>query len=260
MAMKKLFFALSIVILSLVGCSPTSGQATLQPDCDMPGTVLSAKLEDTTRGYPYHYMLYLPPCYDEAAQFGYPIIYLIPGRGGSPAAWFGAGVNEIADQLIISEEVPPFLLVTTESTNNDPYATDIYNDLIPYIESSYKTLSNRTHRAVAGGSLGGIAAYRLNFQYPDDFASVGMFGSGVINGENQVVADWLTATNDDNQPRVFINVGKQDPFMLEQAEVMIEILDQAGVPYEFIVGEGAHTYEYWSTNLAQYFRWVAEDW
>jgi len=205
-------------------------------------------------------MLYLPPCYEVAAEPGYPIIYLVPGRGGGAADWFGAGAAEIADRLILAGEVPPFLLVTTESTNNDPYATDIYNDLKPFIESNYKTLTDRAHRAAAGGSLGGIAAYRLAFQYPDQFASAGMFGSGVINGENQQVADWLAATNEENRPRVFINVGEQDPFMLEQAEVMTAILDQAGVPYEFIVGEGAHTYEYWSTNLAQYFRWVAEVW
>jgi enterochelin esterase-like enzyme len=232
----------------------------LQPGCDSAGTVLSAELEDTTRGYPYHYMLYLPPCYDATAEPGYPIIYLFPGRGGGAADWFGMGANEIADQLILASEVPPFLLVTTESTNNDPYATDIYNDLRPYIESHYKTLTDRAHRAVAGGSLGGIAAYRLTFQYPDQFASAGMFGSGVINGENQQVADWLATTSEGNRPRVFINVGEQDPFMLEQARVMAEILDQAGVPYEFIVGEGVHSYEYWGTNLEAYFRWVAEDW
>ena len=217
-------------------------------------------MEDASRGYPYRFMLYLPPCYDAEAEPGYPIIYMVPGRGSGPGAWFDAGVNEIADDLILAGEVPPFLLVTTENIDNDPAVTDIYNDLLPFIEQNYHTRSDRVHRAVGGGSLGGIAAYRLAFQYPDMFASAGMFGSGVINGENEQVAVWLAATTPANRPRVFMNVGEQDPLMLDQAEVMAEILDEASVEYQFIVSEGAHTYDYWASNLAEYFRWVAEDW
>jgi enterochelin esterase-like enzyme len=258
--MKIKIIILLFVFVLLLGCTPTPEYVTLEADCSASGTVSSLVIADTGRGYPYNFMLYLPPCYDAAAEPGYPIIYLVPGRGGSAADWFNVGVNEIADQLILAGEVPPFVLVTTETTNNDPYAADIYDDLIPHIESNYNTLMDRSHRAVSGGSLGGIAAYRLTFQYPEAFASAGMFGCGVINGENEQVADWLAAATDENRPRVFINAGEQDPLMLEQAEVMTTILDQAGVTYEFIVGEGGHTYDYWATNMLAYFRWVAEDW
>jgi len=222
--------------------------------------VLGGEVPEASRGYPYTFGIYLPPCYNSAADPGYPVIYLVPGRGSGVNAWFAAGVNEIADELIMAQEVPPFIMVTTENTNSDPYADEIYQDLIPYIESHYPVLTDRRHRVVAGGSLGGIAAYRLTFQYPADFASAGMFGSGVINGEYDQVIEWLAATTAKMRPRVFLNVGEQDPLMLEQARVMTAILDDAGVPYEFIVGEGAHTYEYWATNFARYLRWVAQDW
>ena len=49
--------------------------------------------------------------------------------------------------------------------------------------------------------LGGIAAYRLTFMYPDEFSSAGMFGSGVINGENEQVASWLASV-----PKKFPNL------------------------------------------------------
>jgi enterochelin esterase-like enzyme len=254
---------LVIICLSLilfVGCATEAIPAALESDCTSPGTVLRGEVSEASRGYPYTFGIYLPPCYNSAADPGYPAIYLVPGRGSGVNAWFAAGVNEIADELILAGEVPSFIIVTTENTNTDPYADEIYQDLIPYIENHYPVLTDRRHRAVAGGSLGGIAAYRLTFQHPADFASAGMFGSGVINGENDQVIDWLAATTAKTQPRVFLNVGEQDPLMLDQARAMAAILDDAGISHEFIVGEGAHTYEYWVTNFATYLRWVAQDW
>ena len=253
-------FVVCWVAILLAGCAPETGPATLEPGCAAPGTVLNGEVAETGRGYPYTFDLYLPPCFDLAADPGYPVIYLVPGLGGSVFTWFSAGVNQIADELILAGEVPPFLIVSTENTNNDPFAGDIYQDLIPYIESHYPVLADRRHRAAAGGSLGGIAAYRLVFQYPADFASAGLFGSGVVNGENGQVAAWLAATTPETRPRLFLNVGEQDPLMLQQARILAAILDEAGVTYEFIVGEGAHTYEYWVTNIGAYFRWVAQDW
>jgi len=113
---------------------------------------------------------------------------------------------------------------------------------------------------VAGGSLGGIAAYRLAFQHTDKFACAGMFGSGVINGENDQVKTWLSEIIPENRPRVFINVGEQDPLMLIQAKAMIEILEQSRIPYELVTTEGDHSYAYWATNMETFFLWVAQDW
>lgn len=258
--MKLKIVTYLLFVLMLFGCSSPVKHVLLSPECSDSGIVLSSEVKDTSRGYPYRFMIYLPPCYEADADPGYPVIFLVPGRGGGIGDWFAAGVDEMADQLILAGDVAPFVLVTTETTSNDPYADEIYDSLIPHIEANYNLLIDRDYRAVAGGSLGGIAAYRLVFQHPDEFSSAGMFGSGVINGENDQVASWLAASSTENKPRVFINVGEQDPLMLDQANVMVSILEEANVDYEFIVGEGAHTYHYWASNFANYFRWVAEDW
>ena len=244
----------------LVSCSPPENHGSIEPGCNSSGTVQSGQIENARRGYTYTFKIYLPPCYKPAIKPGYPVVYLVPGLGGSINVWYNVEVNEIADQLIIDDQIPPFIIVTTESSSNDPYVEDIYSDLIPYIDRQFNTLKDRNHRAVAGGSLGGIAAYRLVFQYPDEFASVGIFGSGVINGENEQVKNWLAETSSQNRPRVFINVGEQDPLMLDQAYEMTEILKQYSIPYEFIVEDGDHSYAYWATNMKTFFRWVALDW
>ncbi|HBY06596.1 MAG TPA: hypothetical protein DEH22_01935, partial [Chloroflexi bacterium] len=122
------------------------------------------------------------------------------------------------------------------------------------------TLADRQHRAVAGASLGGSAAYRLAFQQADTFASAGMFGSGLVNGDEERVIDWLKGVSGANKTRAFFNSGAQDPLMVERAQAMAEILDRAGVSYELIVDAGDHSYAYWGTHLGEYFRWAAQDW
>ena len=258
--MEKYIIGLWLVVILLTGCTNLKNHAFLEQGCTTPGVIFSSEIEEASRGYPYRFSIYLPPCYDSEADPGYPVIYLVPGGGGGVDDWFNAGVNEIADQLILMEEVPPFILVAGETTSSDTNATGIFNDLLPHIDRNFNSLQDRSYRAVAGGSLGGIAAYRLTLKYPDVFASAGLFGSGIIYGENDQVKTWLRATNSNNQPRFFINVGEQDPLSIEQAQVFLNILDEHKISYEYIVGEGDHSYAYWVTNFDTFFRWVSKDW
>ena len=258
--MSKPKWLILILIFFLTGCSGYAKLPQLASNCQNPGTIINTQVEATERGYPYRFAIYLPPCYEADISTGYPVIYLIPGRGGGPGDWFSAGAGEIADELILSGDLPPFIIVTTESTNNDAYAEAIYAELIPHIDTEYHTIPSRKYRAVGGGSLGGVAAYRLNLQYPTDFASTGIFGSGVINGEQKQVKSWLENINSAQKPRFYLNSGEGDPLMLVQAQEMTMILEEFEIAYQLEVGDGAHTYAYWASNLGNYFRWVAEDW
>jgi len=228
--------------------------------CNETGQALDGKVEETARGYAYDFKIYLPPCYEDQLETRYPVFYLVPGRGGGHGAWFAAGLNTIADDLILGQKMPPFIMVTTGNTDNDPQATTIYDDLIPYIDGQYRTLAERTYRAAAGGSLGGIAAYRLGFAHPESFSSVGMFGSGAISGEEKQIRAWLEAVPSNMDLRVFMDTGEGDPLMLDRARVMASLLDEYSVPHVLHVGDGGHTYDYWASNFEMYFLWVAEGW
>jgi enterochelin esterase-like enzyme len=162
--------------------------------------------------------------------------------------------------MILSGEVPPFLIVATENTDADPMAETIFNELIPAVERQYPLLDDRRYRAVAGGSLGGIAAYRLAFQHPDTFSSAGIFGAGAISGEEKRIDEWLAAMTAANRTRVFMDTGDEDTFMLDRARVMKSILDEAGVQNQLHVGHGGHNYDYWVSNFAMYLRWLTKDW
>jgi enterochelin esterase-like enzyme len=262
--MKVLAFCRILVIFFLLwGCGPgpaTEALAELPQGCAASGPIVSADLPGPARGYAYSYRVYLPPCTSSDGGSHYPVLYLVPGRNGAPDSWFAAGLAEVVDGMILAGEIPPFLIVTTENIGADPLADTIYRELIPHIEEQYPVLDDRRYRAVAGGSLGGIAAYRLAFQYPDSFSSAGIFGAGAISGEEAQIHAWLSAMEEENHVRVFMDTGDEDIFMLDRAVVMKSILDEYGLETRLHSGRGGHNYAYWVGNFKMYLEWLARDW
>jgi len=254
---------LPVIFLFLVGCRATPISpplAHIPEDCKSPGEIIHGELSQSSHVAIYSYRVYLPPCFSTESESRYPVLYLVPGRGGGPESWFAAGLAKVVDDLILNNEIPPLIIVTTETIDSDPMGETIFNELIQTVESQYPVMDGRQYRAVAGGSLGGVAAYRLAFQHPDSFASAGIFGAGAISGEEKQINSWLTAMNDENRVRVFMDCGDEDPLMLDRAEVMKRLLDEAGVENQLHVGSGEHNYTYWLSNFEVYLKWLSQDW
>jgi enterochelin esterase family protein len=258
--MKRILASLLLIFLSGCGTIPKSNLAKLPEGCSVSGEIIRAELSQPARGYAYSYRVYLPPCFSAQSDSRYPVLYLVPGRSSAPDTWFNPGLDELVDRLILSGEMPPLIIVTTENIDNEPMADTIYNELIPFVESQYPIVDDRRYRVVAGGSLGGIAAYRLAFQYPDKFSSAGIFGAGAISGEEEQIKTWLASMTDANRVRVFMDTGDEDIFMLDRAQVMKSILDEAGIENELHVGHGGHNYAYWVSNFEMYLKWLTRDW
>jgi enterochelin esterase-like enzyme len=248
-------------LLSGCGLRPVQDSLTeLQQGCFSLGTVVSGDLPQPELGYGYSYRVYLPPCFTTKSESRYPTLYLIPGRSSSPDAWFAAGLTDVVDRLILNREIPPFIIVATENIESDPLAETIYNELLPQIETQYPVIKDRQYRAVAGGSLGGIAAYRLVFQHPDSFSSAGIFGAGAISGEENRINGWLASMKADDRTRMFMDTGTEDSLMLERAEVLKSMLDEMGIENLLHSSQGGHTYTYWSSNFEMYLKWLVKDW
>ena len=263
--MASVFRALQICVITFFLCGCGSARtleplAVLPEGCTTPGTIISADLPQPMRGYSYSYRVYLPPCYSPSSGSTYPVLYLVPGRSSSPDAWFAAGLADVVDWMTLSGEISPLIIVTTENIDTDPLAETIYNELLPYIENQYPITTNRKYRAVAGGSLGGIAAYRLVFQHPDIFSSAGIFGAGAISGEEARIKGWLSVLDDESPIRVFMDSGDEDVLMLDRAVVMKSLLDELGIKNNLHTGHGGHNYAYWVGNFEMYLNWLVKDW
>jgi len=255
--MKKYFLVVIVLLMTGCGFIPSNPPAL---NCDQPGQVDVFSFYSEIQKYDYTYNVYLPPCYDENPSRKYPVLYLIPGRGGGPDAWFNAGADDIFNEIILSESIPPFIVVFIKNFSEDPYGDVLYKELMPIIETDFRTINDRKYRAIAGGSLGAVSSYRMAFQYPDSFASAGMFGGGLIHGEELAFEGWLSTLTPENKPRVFLNTGEGDPLMLDRARVMVTYLDSAGIENELVSGPGDHTYGYWLKAFPQYLVWMARDW
>jgi enterochelin esterase-like enzyme len=252
------------IILLLYGVIPTAilvPAGTSTPVCSEEGIVRRERIDSQTLEWPLQFEYYLPPCYEQQIEVTYPVVYLIPGNGSGFLTWNRQGnASEIADEMIRQGEIEPFILVTTGNYSSDTGGAIFLNDLIPYIDDHLRTREGRRYRVVGGASLGGVVAYRMTFQHPEIFGSVGVFGSGVIEGEEEVFAAWLEEISAEEMPRVLIDYGEDDFFMKRNAQLMMEILEERGVLYTLNVEPGDHSYSYWSGNLEMYLRWYAEDW
>ncbi len=253
------------VCILLSGCAlspkPTPASSpTLDPVCAEAGTTERQSIASSIPGVPYQFEIYLPPCYASQPDRRFPVLYLIPGRSSAPDTWIQAGAAETADEMIHSLQVPPFLIVSTQNIDDDPSVEDIQTFLMPHVEKAYRILAGRQYHAVAGGSLGGIAAYRIVFQHPDRFANLGIFGSGVETAEEEKVRGWLAAITPQNKPRVFLNCGTDDVLMIDTAKLTIALLNEVDIPHTEIFTPGNHSYQYWSTNLAAFYQWLTENW
>ena len=126
------------------------------------------------------YAVYLPRGYAQNTEKRYPVLYLLHGGGGSHRDWPTQGrLATIANQLISGSEAVEMIIVCPEAGKdlmtyfNSPgwlYEDYFFNELIPHIDASYRTIPDKQHRAIAGLSMGGQGAAVYAFRYVGEIA------------------------------------------------------------------------------------------
>jgi enterochelin esterase-like enzyme len=141
--------------------------------------------------------VYTPPGYEKNAGTRYPVLYLQHGWGEDETAWSNQGhANLILDNLIAAGKTRPFIIVMTYGMTNEirpgapgglasfnikPFQTVLLDELIPYIDSHFRTLADARHRAMAGLSMGGFETKLITSANPDKFAYIGLFSGGTFS-------------------------------------------------------------------------------
>ena len=160
--------------------------------------------------------VYLPYGYDGTQK--YDVLYLCHGIGGSENEW-GMGredsvIKNLMDNMIMRGEIKPFIVVTpngkakalSNTTGNDQFyrfGYELRNDLIPYIKSHYSTYADydengydmsatRTHRAMAGLSMGGMQTINIGMcECLDLFSWFGAFSAAPTSYNSAKIASIL---------------------------------------------------------------------
>lgn len=133
------------------------------------------------------YRLYLPQGYSSQSPKKYPVIYFFHGWGGrhfkdDNALLEYEKISDLVDkyQIILVmwdgnidlAEPRPYNIGNHEDVKFQVQMKDYFPELIAHIDSSYKTLTGRTHRGIIGFSMGGIMALYLGGKYPHLVSSV----------------------------------------------------------------------------------------
>lgn len=189
---------------------PESGE-TFYSIQDVPhGEVRDVWYLSAVTGTRRHALVYLPPGYDTQARTRYPVLYLQHGAGGDETDWIREGrANVILDNLIAAGRAEPMIVVMANGyarragespprtapavgspqmwqamqRMTETFEDDMTQALIPVIDRTFRTLTDRDHRAMAGLSLGGMQTFHIALRHLDLFSYIGGFsGAGGVLG------------------------------------------------------------------------------
>lgn len=224
--------------------------------------------------------VYTPPGYDADRETKYPVLYLQHGAGEDERGWSTQGrVAFIMDNLIAEKKCRPMLVVMEKGYAARPGDTPapgrpdfsrmfqafdevVSKDLVPYIDSRFRTLADRDHRALAGLSMGGMQAYNIGLNHLDIFSYIGGF-SGAGGGFGGGTFDPKTANNgvmadaDAFNRRVhalFLSIGTTEPQrMQDSVRGYHDSLAKAGIKTVFYESPGtSHEWLTWRRSLHEF--------
>jgi len=210
------------------------------------------------------FLVYTPPCYDEMTDLRYPVLYLLHGQTYSQDQWVRLGAPQIADELIHSGEAVPFIIVFPDDHywNASPgagFGDRLILDIIPFMDSTYRTIADRKHRSLGGLSRGGGWAVKLGFEHPELFGSLGLHSPAVFKDNAPYVERILKDIPEDARPQLWLDVGDADR-ELESVRDFEEALARNDYFHEYHFYSGDHSEDYWVRHVEEYLRWYVQAW
>jgi enterochelin esterase-like enzyme len=239
-----------------------------------------------------HALVYLPPNYDTEATKRYPVLYLQHGGGEDETGWIRQGnANFILDNLIAAGNAKPMIIVMAygyagragqppPDLTGKPFGSpemlkamqemasafedDVVQVLIPYIDSTFRTLSDRDHRAMAGLSMGGMQTFQITLNHLDLFSYIGGFsgaGGMLVLGDrkldpktdyNGVFAD--PAAFNKKVHLLWIGVGTNEPERMRAGLLRLNTsLQEASIQHVFFESQSTdHEWQTWRRDLKDF--------
>lgn len=202
--MTTQIFKWTTVLLLLLACTAVFPSRTTAQDAEQPltpvsplkgtleritvhGTALEGNLAGDTPDRPVS--VYLPPGYHTSPERRYPVVYVLHGFTDSDLAWFGwrehfVNVPAAMERALDSGTAHEMILVMpnaftayqgsmySRSVTTGDWETYVAEELVAYIDQTYRTIPDRTSRGLAGHSMGGYGTLRIGMKRPDVFSSL----------------------------------------------------------------------------------------
>ena len=242
------------------------------------------------------FAIYLPPDY-ELSERSYPVLYLLHGAGDDQTGWIQFGeVLRIADKAILKGTATPMIIVMPDASEgqrgffNDiqkkwRYEDFFFEEFMPFVEKAYRIKGEKRYRAISGLSMGGGGTFMYALHHPELFssacpmsASCGPLsleqmesqlerGGGTSASREEVEVYYkehsaleLVKNMPDDQKKAvrwYIDCGDDD-FLFEGNSLVHIAMRKKGIPHEYRVREGVHSWTYWRESLPAVLSFISD--
>ena len=233
------------------------------------GTISHPWYDSKILGINRRLTVYTPYGYEANPKAKYPVLYLLHGAGGDEEAWSSMGrTAQILDNLIAKGLAKPMIVVmpngnpnqqaaqtfglpTTEMDwrnpdNRNNYVRSLVEEIVPFIEKNYRTVAKKSHRAIAGLSMGGGHTIAASGMYPNVFDYICPLSMGANKSEE--LSAQLQGIKKAGYKLYWLACGNTD-FLFENANELDAALTANGLEHTYYVSEGGHVWANWRLYL-----------
>lgn len=242
------------------------------------------------------FAVYLPPDY-ETSQRNYPVLYLLHGMGDDQTGWvqFGEVLSIVDNEIKKGTATPMIIIMPDANTNKIGYFNTIESDwnyenfffeeLMPYVEKTYRIKSEKRFRAIAGLSMGGGGSFMYAMHHPELFSSACPLSAYIgplsvedfkiqlqrmnskitdetkiqsyFENHNAISLIEKTDVTKLKSVRWFIDCGDDD-FLYEGNSLVHIAMRKKEIPHEYRVRNGGHSWTYWRESLPEVLKFVSD--
>ena len=225
--------------------------------------------------------LYLPPDYDDSNE-NFPVLYMQDGQNLFDTYTSYSGEWEVDETLnnlfddgyqvpiVIGidngggerlNEYSPWVNLQYGGGEGDEYIDFIVNTLKPYVDSNYRTISNRESTGIMGSSMGGYISHYGVLKHQDIFSKAGIFSPSYWFSDT--VWTFTTEMGKQNNMKLYQLIGGQEGVeAVADMWAMHDVLANLGFNEDELlsleVPDGEHNETFWRNQFAAAYLWMFE--
>ena len=258
------------------------------------GKVVTDSIDSKILGCEVKCNVYLPDGFDDSGK-QYPVVYLLHGLSDTYEGWAGHGnMQTIADRLIASGDAAEMVIIMPNAGHHNPrevlngyfntpgrnYEDFFFQELMPQMESKYRCIGDKKHRAIMGLSMGGGGSTVYCQHHPDMFSSCYAMSPwldekgevGWNDAEDQLAvvcrsvhensAIDFVANADESTVAALktvkwtFDIGDDDGLLHLSVDMHYK-MHEKGIPHELRVRDGDHNWYYWPMVLHYALPWAS---
>ncbi len=224
-----------------------------------------------------NFTVYLPKSYSTDTERDYPVVYMLHGANENDWEWANiptSMVNEAITKATADGMSCEMVIVCPNATEGTMgyfnregwnYEDYFFKELMPFIESHYRVIADKGHRAIGGLSMGGGGSFNYGLAHPEMFSSVYAISGAVPSSLNvseqetfsrQFNIDDLTEAQIEEIKTVnFVLDCGDDDFLYDANVACYQAMKEAGFTCEFRSRNGGHATYYWYDSLGYALAW-----